>query len=285
MNQSLTVKLLFLTDIHLNHLSKTKSSLFLTKVINHYKTLKSEGAGKVTVVITGDIATAPTIISAMSTWRHALEANGCDLKFVCGNHDYYEGSIVSKRKNLIDNMSGVWLPTCGVVSLSESTALVGHDGWCDGGYANWFKSDLKMHDYSCIVELNLFYNPKNLVFQMLKKLSQESADYVYEQGSQALKTHKHLFIATHFPPFREASVWNGEISSEETMPNFSSKAMGDAILKLAVQNPDKQITVLCGHTHVGLEKNHVCKPASNVLCYTGSASYESPKISETFTIE
>lgn len=245
---------------------------------------KIAGAGT-TVVITGDIAEAPSLIPFMSKWRTALEANKFNLKFICGNHDYYNGNIKNKRLDLSNDMAGAWLPTCGVVSLTQTTALVGHDGWYDGLYSNWFESRLDMNDYYLIDELNSMLKTKVQRFEKLQELSQESADYVYMEGSSALKTHKTLFIATHVPPFMEAAYFKGKMSDSDWLPHFSSKRMGDAILNLAKENPKSEITVLCGHTHVGVEGSHICNPAKNVVCYTGCAEYGAPRIGEIFTIE
>jgi methionine aminopeptidase len=65
------------------------------------------------------------------------------------------------------------------------------------------------------------------------------------------------------------------------MPHFSSKRMGDAIRKLAQENPGKEIVVLCGHTH----GEGVCHPEPGVVCYTGKAEYRYPRVGNSFLVK
>lgn len=56
-------------------------------------------------------------------------------------------------------------------------------------------------------------------------------------------------MATHYPSFHDACWHEGSISNKEWLPWFTCKAMGDMLLALAEEHPDRQILVLCGHTH------------------------------------
>ncbi len=267
--------LIWLTDIHLNFLTDASNRA----ILNHVYSKCEPGD---TVVITGDIAEAPSVMGFMQAWNDKLALNQVNLKFILGNHDYYRGSVVKLRQKLRDNMENNWLGSYGICELTPNTALIGHDGWYDGLYADYFKSKLMMNDYLLIREffgLNIY--PRH---EKIKELSQESADYVYDQGKKALETYSHLFIATHVPPFVEAAYFRGKPSDSDWMPHFSSKLMGDAIQALGIEYPHRKITVLCGHTHVGMKDNHVCRPAINIECHTGTADYSYPRVSDIFTI-
>lgn len=62
---------------------------------------------------------------------------------------------------------------------------------------------------------------------------------------------------------------------------FSCKAMGDVLAEVMLKNPEKQMTVLCGHTHGS--GNAQILP--NLMVHTGSARYGYPKIQKVFEWE
>jgi len=261
--------LFWASDIHLNFLHMGANEALLDSV------LAKVGPGNA-LVVTGDIAEAPSVQDLMEIWKLSMEAQGSELYFILGNHDFYNGSIENVRDRIGNGILKTnWLPTCGIVELGPNTALVGHDGWYDGGYDDWFHSRVDMNDYYAIKELGPKLN-RQKKFLKLQALSQEAADHVYKTGSEALKTNSNLIIATHVPPFREAAVHDGKESDPDWMPHFSSKRMGDAIRKLSEENPLDNITVLCGHTH----GEGTCQPLKNVVCYTSKAEYYLPEINK-----
>jgi len=148
-------KLLWITDPHLNFVHEEAIKSFCRKIKE-----KEPNA----VVITGDIAEAPSIVSYLGFMDLNLE-NKCPIFFVLGNHDYYHGTIegvreVMERLFTYDEASKMileprlgWLSSSGVVPLTEKTALIGHDGWYDGQYADWYKSKVYLNDYLLIGEL------------------------------------------------------------------------------------------------------------------------------------
>ena len=136
-------------------------------------------------------------------------------------------------------------------------------------------------DYYIIQELGpVFAAFRHEKYAKIQVLAQEAADYIYKVGTEALQTYEHIYVGTHVPPFAEAAVHMGKPSDDNWMPHFSSKKMGDALLKLAQENPTKKITVLCGHTHSA----GICNPAPNLEVHTGYAKYNEPRIGKSFTI-
>lgn len=265
------------TDIHLNFLSPKELQRFLDYVV------RNVGAGNA-LVITGDIDEAPTLDVHMESWKKRLTEEGIGFWFICGNHDYYHGSIVDVRNRLSTSelLKSSWLPTAGPIELTNTIFLIGHDGWYDGLYADWFASRVMMNDYKIIRELKA-EPTKSLLFDKLQNLSQEGADFIYKTGTKVFLDNPdcdHLVIATHVPPFKEASVHKGKVSDNDWLPHFSSKRMGDAILALAEENPSKGFTVLCGHTHSA----GVCKPVKNITCHTGKADYGYPNLGLSFKL-
>lgn len=263
-------KLGWTTDIHLNFCSPKKMGEWVIRI----NELNLDG-----LVITGDIAEGDSIESIMDFLRDTINTK---VYFVLGNHDYYNKTLIDVRNVMVNKFgpssSAMWLGSAPFVELTEEVALVGHDGWYDGGYANWFKSKVIMADYHVIYDLKPL--PSDLLYARINEISRESASYVKDGLRQAIdKGFKHLFVATHVPPWMENAVYRGVISDSNWMPHFSSKHMGDAIVEVAEENPDCHFTVLCGHSHGEATHN----PTENIISYTGKARYRSPAINKVFT--
>lgn len=277
-------RLLHATDIHLNFVRESSIHRFC-------KRMRDEQPDA--VVITGDIAEAPSVAEYLAFLDIHCK-NEFPIFFVLGNHDFYNGSIYETRERMrnlftYDEASKLihearlgWLGSSGVIPLTEKTALVGHDGWYDGQYANWFKSRVYLNDYILIRELADNACPlRELRFAKINELAKDATEYVQEQLSEAFKTHDHVFVATHVSPFRENSVYAGKISDDDWMPHFSSKHMGDMLLEMADLYQHKNITVLCGHSH-GSADNQI---TPNLRCITGDAKYHHPKVNQVFELD
>jgi len=276
-------RLVFCTDLHLNFVDEKTIEEFAQNIC-----AKNPDA----LVITGDIAEGQNIVDYLAFLDLQMH-NRCPIFFVLGNHDYYNRSISEVRKKIgglftysekqkTEQQPRLgYLSTSGVIPLTEDTALVGHDGWYDGQYANWFTSQVWLNDYHCITELSDKVCPvKSLRFAKLNELARESANYIKEQATKAFEDFDQVFVATHVPPFRENAVYDGKISDDNWLPHFSSKAMGDALLNLAQNNPDKRLTVLCGHSHGQADVQHL----PNLRCLTGKAKYRYPMLNKVFEI-
>jgi len=78
------------------------------------------------------------------------------------------------------------------------------------------------------------------------------------------------------PPFEGACWHNGSISNKNWLPYSSCKAVVDALLAGMENKPDKQMTVLCGHTHSA----GIYNPQPNIIVRTGAAEYGVPQAPE-----
>lgn len=279
------MKILHLTDTHLDH-------LYFKAIQAYCRKLKREEPNL--VVITGDISNGNLLFEHLLVLRKELAP--CPVFFVAGNHDYYHGSIDAIRAKFRSGLcvyegpakitphgEGAWWLGCsGVIHLTDTHALVGADGYWDGGYADWFKSQLDMNDYYLVKELSgpVIQNRQER-FDKLQLLSAESADYVREQLQAGFDAgYKTVYVATHVPPFKESSVYNGKISDDTWLPHFSSKKMGEALTQVCLANPDKQAIVLCGHTHGA--STYLALKNLTVLC--GAAEYGNPGIANIINI-
>lgn len=252
----------WLTDIHLNFLSASQIDLFYEKI--NSLNLNS-------VLITGDIAEAPTIEMYLKAMEKAIRA---PIYFVLGNHDFYHGSIAEVREKISRfSHSGLQYLSLGeIVELTSDIALVGHDGWGDARYGDYNNSTVMLNDYVLIDELNGL--SKKARGQKLKELGDDVAEYISDVVPKALSKYNHLVFATHIPMFKETCWHQGKISDDNWLPHFTCKAAGDALKEVMAIHPNKTMTILCGHTH----SSGYAKILSNLEVLTGDSDYGRPVI-------
>ncbi len=219
----------WLTDIHLEFLRSNEKVKTLCKQIVD---LTPD-----VVLIGGDISIAPQFEQSIRLLETHLQL---PIYFVLGNHDCYHGSIKQVR-SIAESLSKSsqwlhWLPLEGVVELSSTTGLIGHDSWADGRLGNGIASKVMLNDYVLIDEfVGLSVEER---FQKLNSLGDEAAIYVKNILPKALERYKDIILLTHVPPFREACWHQGEISNDEFLPHFSCKVVGDELVKVMRSYPD-----------------------------------------------
>ena len=267
------------TDIHLDWLDQPRRLQF-------YETLRA--AGLEALLIGGDIGLAHSLPGFLSELEDGVDA---PIYFVLGNHDFYGSSIASVRDRVCRQAAAsrrlTWLPSAGVVKLSETTALVGHDSWADGRWGDFFRSDVLLNDYVLIEELSIAedlqrfgsYDKKKL-FRTLNSLADEAAQYIRRALVEALEAFPSAIVLTHVPPFRETCWHQGRISGDDFLPHFTCKAFGEALLEVLEQHPGCSLTVLCGHTH----GSGFVQIRANLVVWTGGAEYGNPVLQRTFEV-
>ena len=227
------------TDIHLDFVSDDKLLSFLEQL--H----KSQADA---LLFSGDIGEASSVTGYLSQVAAAAQ---CPTYFVLGNHDFYEGSIRAVRQQVSDlcedHGSLHYLTRGDVFALSDQVGLVGHDGWADGRIGDYESSEVMMHDYKLIKELAPYSKLDR--WPILKQLGDEAAAHIERVLKLALAQFSRIYLVTHVPPLREACWHNDEISDDEWAPHFTCQAVGETILRIMQKHPDRELTVLCGHTH------------------------------------
>ena len=268
------MKLAWATDVHLTHArGNAKGSgvdLFAMGV---------NGLDVDALVITGDI-------SSYEYLDHHLGWLGANIEvpvyFVLGNHDAYEGSIGGSREiayNCAAKTVGLnWLDGKPYMDLTRRSGIVGVGGWADALTGNFYLSPFLLNDYEMINELKRL--PAKLLKETLGRLGKEAAKRLKRSLKTVPESCEHLVVATHVPPWREADVYQGKVANDKWAPHFTCVSTGLVLNEHASSNPDRQITVLCGHTHGGGE----CSPMPNILCKTGEARYGFPGIVEVLSL-
>jgi predicted phosphohydrolase len=263
------MKLIWISDPHLEFPTDKVVRAFIAKVAAE----KPEA-----VLITGDISNALRIEYTLGL----LATIPCPIYFVLGNHDFYEGNFASvettvkavcrQHPNLIHLGSGE------IVRLTDETTLIGHRGWADGRAGLGARSTARLNDHLLIQ--NLVRTDPAELFAILNALGDQSADYIRATGAEALSGRERLIIATHVPPFLEASLYQGKPSESAFAPHFVNLALGQVLLELARANHDKEITVLCGHTH-----HLACySPLPNLTVRVAGAEYNRPNIADVIKL-
>jgi predicted phosphohydrolase len=263
-----SLKVAWLTDLHLNFLGPAPHADFLAQV----RDLSPDA-----VLISGDIGEAHDLLHYLD---QMLLAWPCPIYFVLGNHDFYFGSIAEVRQRVktlcAEHPRLKYLTDGGVVELAGGVGLLGHDGWADARLGDYERSYVMMNDYRLIAELAGYSKESRL--PVLRAMGQSAADHVRQQLESATASYRTIYLVTHVPPFREACWHEGRISDNEWLPHFTCQAMGEAIVDVMRTRPQCQLTVLCGHTHGAGQT----QPLPNVLVLTGGATYGRPEIQRVF---
>jgi len=273
------MQVVWITDPHLNFLPAGGSEAFGIDVAKNHPDSDL-------MVISGDIAEAPTVRNCLNDLARGY---GKKIAFTLGNHDYYYGSFESVRKEMAESLTDnlVWLDAAEPILLDDATAIVGHEGWFDGHYGDPIKSRVVMSDFEIIRDLRKHWDkfgwayggPRDELLAVLKQLGQQAADTARPRLRAALEQRENVLFVTHFPPFDKACWHRGAVSDRHWLPWFTCRAMGDMLLDVAGQYPDRRIQVLCGHTH----SPGVYQPLPNLKVLTGKSVYGSPRVHAVLT--
>jgi 3',5'-cyclic AMP phosphodiesterase CpdA len=252
------------TDVHLEFVEEEPYEEFLAA-------LKDTGAN--CVLLTGDIGQADSTCDHLRRIADALDR---PVYFVLGNHDFYGGSIAGVREATERCCEAPahlhWLSSVGVVGFLPDTALIGHDGWADGRLGDYANSDVELNDYFVIDDFKGLDKRGRL--DLLHRLGDEAAEYFRRVLPEALARYRRVVALTHVPPFREACWHEGRLSNGNWLPHFTCKAAGDAMAEVMRAHPDRELLVLCGHTHGAGE----AQVLPNLRVLTGGATYGAPVV-------
>lgn len=255
------------TDIHLDHLKGGEVS------IREFAQALIDGEPDA-VLLTGDITVANRLIIDLEALMGTVR---CPLYVVLGNHDYYGSSIASVRAVLqamcVEQARLQYLPLAGVIELSESTALLGVDGWGDARCGAWESSRVRLSDFTLIDDLSELAFGEPLI-ATLRELGKAEAVRARELLEQALPRYKRIVFATHIPPFEAACWYEGELPApnDQWSPYFVCVAVGEVLREYAERFPTHDFEVYCGHTH-GAGRSEIC---SNLVVHSADAEYGKP---------
>lgn len=259
------MKLAWATDIHLDH-ARGGTDLFIAKAN------RSDVDG---LVITGDISNYSLLDVHLDLLGERIDV---PVYFVLGNHDAYGGSIGGSREiahnRAAKDNSLRWLDGKNYQPLSGRSGIVGVGGWADATSGDFFKNPFMLNDYELIDELKRL--PAKILQETLVRFGREAANRLKRSLKTVPESCKHLVVATHVPPWREADVYQGSVADDMYAPHFTCIAVGLVLNEYALNHLDRSITVLCGHTHGGGK----CNIYPHMVCKTGKSEYGYPRIVE-----
>lgn len=256
---------IWLTDPHFNFVSDPDVAFLAAEVASQQAEL---------VVVTGDLAESHNLEKYLNIIEEVAIA---PWYFVLGNHDFYGSSIFdmwqqtrlgSTRREKVKWITDIDEP----IRVNATTALVGDDGWYDGRSGNYFGSQVQLADFEHIAELAGLERMARL--NRLSALSEICVKRAKPKLIRAFDTlgYKKVVFLTHVPPYPQAAWHRGKQSGLEWLPFFSSQTMGDMLNEVMDARPDKEMLVLCGHTH----SPGMYDPRPNIQVETGGARYGSP---------
>lgn len=261
------MRIVWCSDVHLDHARGGTIDSFLDDV---------RSASPDLLLVTGDISVAPRLAEHL-----AFLASASRVRFVLGNHDYWGGSIARLREKLAGADVG-WLGVLDPIELALGACLVGVDGWYDGR-ANEGEEvktgGLLMNDWWNIAE---YVEGRQVGHRRISRdLADDDTRTLEERLRRAIGAgYRRVIVATHVPPFQEASRYRGRPGPRENIGFFSNVGMGRMLLRVAGEHPEVQLEVLCGHTHDEYEH----RAAHNLLVRVAGASYRYPEIARVFEV-
>ena len=247
------MKIAWASDLHLNFVPLLDPAL--ERIASEVRAADAD-----MLIICGDISGGGKSLSDALT---ALELHfNIPVCFVLGNHDYYrltfaEGHEIARKAvrdsvTLHDDVRILSWLTDGVIErLSDDVVLIGHDGWYDAR-AGLLRNMVILNDFYEIADLSPLSAyarvPQSLILK-LREIADEAAAYFDTMLPQALEQARKVVLVTHVPPFPQAAWHEGKQSDPDYLPFFCSVCAGNVLVKHMEANPDKELLVLCGHTH------------------------------------
>ena len=264
-------RLAWLTDIHLNFLKKDPPRL-----AGFFADVRAISADA--LLIGGDIGEAHDVVDFLCRIDDELAQ---PVHFVLGNHDFYFGSIRRVREQVTqlcrERPRLHYLSAEGVQEITADVGLVGHDGWADARVGDYDRSTVMLNDYQLIEELAHITKGRSAGPSGPLGRSGRGAYPASPPRSPPASTHTFVLL-THVPTMEGACWHEGAISADDWTPHFTCQAVGDVCVEIMRSQLDRQLTVLCGHTHGQGEY----QPLPNLLVLTGGGQYGHPAVQRVF---
>lgn len=272
------MKIAWASDLHLNFVPLLDQTL--SQLASDVRAADAD-----MLVLCGDISGGGAgLRDALS----ALELSfSLPIRFCLGNHDYYRLTFAKAHSIVKDAVAESivlyndvrilsWLSDGVIEALSDDAVLIGHDGWYDAR-AGLLRNMVILNDFYEIGDMSPLSArsrvPEPLVLKM-REIADETAAYFDRVLPLALSQARKVVLATHVPPFPQAAWHEGHQCEPDYLPFFCSVCAGNVLLKHMEANPDKELLVLCGHTHSEGEAEIL----PNLKVLTAKARYGRPRL-------
>lgn len=270
------MKILHLTDLHLNHADMKTRLRFYKKVYSHSADY---------LMVGGDTGDSPQLmIDGLIELANCACSDHTKILFTCGNHDAYNSSLQEMNeaanglaKQYPDRFT--YLDDAEPTHIQEGVVVTGQGLWYDMRNGDGVNSIIELNDFRLVEDLaqnpNIKYSIQRVIrSEICKKLSDKQTENLKNKLEKLSVDVKEVIIVTHVPPFAEAAWFMGKQSSSGWVTYMSSKNTGEMLNKFADSRPSTQINVYTGHTH---GKGHYIS-RQNLNVHTGAARYQHPSI-------
>lgn len=218
--------------------------------------------------LTGDISIG---IFLENDLMYLAKKFGKPIYFVLGNHDTHFRHINSVHADVkricAEHPNLHWMTENDVISLNEDTALVGTEGWYDASIGDHRLLRWTFDWFMTLDFLHMDGMQERLA--CWREMASRSAVEIAGKLNRAFEAHRTVYVLTHFPPWVDATVTNGNFTERLWVPYNTNAAMGQAIERVMEDHPDKRVIVLCGHTHVPCN----LQVSETIDCRVARASY------------
>lgn len=269
-------KIAWATDLHLNFLEQDH----LENVINQFANLPVDG-----YLLTGDISEAPVLEAHLKQFESTVKR---PIYFVLGNHDVWHSSFQKVHSEIaslsLKNENLNWLQSSDPIFITDKTAIVGADGWYDGGYGDWRHSGIQMNDWWRVEEFHEFIATSNLqgIMSFCAKIANDCAISASSKLKNAFSRVDHCLFATHIPPWLQISRYRGRETDIHAQPYYISKCMGDMLVNtMGDLQKSKKLEVFAGHTHF----EGSAQINSQIFARVGGAEYYKPTLVDIIEVE
>lgn len=225
--------LYWLTDLHLNILSKKEFKQFVSSMND----IDCDA-----FLFTGDISNGLFLVKHLNFIKKNVSK---PIYIVYGNHCLYwrgfeELTKIKADKNIFPLDS---LPP----QILKNTVLTGVTGWYDAKWRIPLTPIIYIVDWIAIKDLRMFTSLDDLLqlFEIIATYYKNSLNFKIK----SVINYDNFIILTHFPPMHNKTSFLKKISEWFWKPYNSSKILYDYLYDLASNNPNKNFTILSGHTH------------------------------------
>ena len=279
------MKAAWLTDIHLNCLGNDGTTPQRRQMLKKMFFESVADDNPDVIFITGDVSTGTEIVNDLTLLESVVRR---PIYFVAGNHDFYGSSfddvttkltVASQTSDNIKYLYGCHTPR----KLTDTTCVIGADGWYDMLHGDWRTSDYVLNDWFRISEFymsNVEPGERHLgvdikhIINVSRKHARECAQHILGNIQKAVaKGYSNVIILTHVPPFASLHLFEGRHATKDALPYYTSKIMGDMLIDVAEKYPNVKLTCLSGHTHCAARE--VIR--DNLTCIVGGAEYGRPR--------
>jgi len=234
------LKLVWATDIDLNFVSVATAAAWCRSV-------EQLQAGA--VLISGDIAEAPTLLAGCASWRigsapRSISWPATTITIGAALRPFAQTWPTSRPRQIGSAGSTRWSG-----ALTEQTGLIGHGGWADGrkrGSRTVHPDDERPRP-----------DPRFPRVESVRACADYWRDWATRRQSTSVGCCRwrsiglsNTLLLTHVPPFPEAAWHEGHPGMPMGCRTSPARLFGDGLLDLMRDRPDRRLTVLCGHTTV-----------------------------------